>query len=105
MYLYINLRTDSNYSSQESVDKIKQILNSRPELKPGKNSNFTNAADFLRISIGIINCDSNGNYPAQLSQKTSTANLIEFICTDDGDLEKENDIYTDTAKLYPRTFL
>ena len=99
MYLYINIRGDSKYSVKAPVSLISSVLNSRIELSQGDNegNTYVNSSKFSWLLVSIINCDSRGCYPANLSQDSKTANLVEFICRDNGD-DKSKMQYMELAK-------
>ncbi len=82
MYFYVNIRGDSKYSVNESVLRLRSVLNERPELEATGERSFKNASGFPWTSVRIINCDSNGYYPGRFTQSEKIANLVEFICSD-----------------------
>jgi hypothetical protein len=97
MYLYINVRSDFEYSTSAPVERIESVLNKRLELKSEGHRKYSNTRGFPWISVSVINCDSSGNYPSQLDQESSSANMIEFACSYPSDGEQEK-LYIQLAK-------
>ncbi len=101
MYIYIDIRSDPKYSEDKSVLRLRSVLNKRPEIEADGERSYKNASGFPWISVGIINCDSNGNYPSRFTQSETFANLVEFICSDDGSAENKKR-YIDLACIIAR---
>ena len=90
MYRYLSICGDSEFTVFEDVSKIHKTLEAIPSLVRKADRVYESAPNAPWISVGIINCDSDGNYPAGLSQNADFANLVELICPDDGTVETSN---------------
>ena len=82
MYRYLNIRGASNYSVFLPVEGIRRVLAGLPELAQVSDRMFESVNGVPWFLASIISCDSDGNYPAGMSQTSETANLVELSCSD-----------------------
>lgn len=82
MYRYLNIRGASDYSVFLPVAGIQEVLKNFPELAQSSDRTYDSDSCEQWLSLSIVGCDSNGNFPAGISQAADTANLVELICSD-----------------------
>lgn len=83
MYRYLNIRGESDYSKFLPVEDIFSCIANIPELSQLSDRSFESVAGAPWFLVSIISCSSTGCYPGRTSHTSKTANLIEFICSDD----------------------
>jgi len=85
MYRYIQISSDSNFSTHQPVRQIVGAIAACSECTPDNDLAFKNSAGQPWFRINVARCDTDGNYPAARSQDDQSANIVELICEDKGD--------------------
>ncbi len=84
MYRYIQIASDSIFSTQQPIRQIVGVIAACSECIPDHHHAFKNSAGQPWFRINVARCDTDGNYPAACLQDDQSASMVE-ICEDKGD--------------------
>ena len=85
MYRYIQIASDSVFSTQQPVRQIMGAIAACSECIPDHHHAFKNSAGLPWFRINVARCDTDGNYSAARLQDDQSASMVELICEDKGD--------------------
>lgn len=97
MYRYIQIASDSTFSTYLPATEIAGAIAACSECIPDNDHAFKNSASLPWFRINAARCDTDGNYPGARLQDDQTANMVELICEAKGD-QKSADICTGLAE-------
>lgn len=97
MYRYIQIASDSTFSTHLPINQIAGAIAAFSECIPDHPHAFKNSAGRPWFRIYVARYDADGNYPGTHLQDDQTANMVELICEAKGD-QKSADICTGLAE-------